>query len=198
MEDLIFQQLHTHQVNLIKQPSRSTITAYNHHLTSLLAHTNLTSAGHSFAKSTSSLHFTEFLTFPLLTALKKLHNNQSRADSSDLSELLVNTTRLIVDNTPFINNPALFDDILNTTSMLLSKTLKKPAPNLSTSDELLSSCLLLLRSLFLHLSPQLIDRFYRFSSLPTIGLLISVCLEILNSSKSLQVNRGANDIWGNC
>jgi len=75
--------------------------------------------------------------------------------------------------------------------MLLSKVLKKPDPNLSISDELLSASLLLIQTLFQHVSHQLIARFYRFRSLPSIGLLITVSIDIILNSKSLQLRLDA-------
>lgn len=187
----LFVKLHQLQVNLITSTSKQTITEYNNELENILGHRNIAL---QFAKDTQSINFIEFLIFPVLTALKKLDGFQQgdqkkEATSFDKSELLIKSICIVLGKNG-LHRVHLFDDILSLVSMYLSKTLKKPE-GLIISDEFYMSCFNLIQIIFQNSEPHVLESFYSFKSITSIGLLVSVFLEVLVTSTSLQVRIAA-------
>ena len=110
----LFIKLHQQQVDLLKNPVKSSINSYHSELIALF--TSETPLNGNITSSDSN-NLVEFLAFPVLSALKKV---QSSADSRDLSELLLSSLSLILDNVQ-LSNISLFEDILNSCSLTLSR-----------------------------------------------------------------------------
>ena len=81
---------------------------------------------------------------------------------------------------------SLFEEILSVCSILLSKTLNKSA-GFVISDEFYTACFNLLQSLFNNSDMSVLESFYKFKHLTSIGLLVSVLLDVLLNSSSLHV-----------
>ena len=190
----LFLLLHQLQINIIKNTSKQTINEYKNQLVDLFS----SEKPIEDESNPESENLIEFLVFPILTAIKKLQPEaQSQIKEikewSDLNELLIQCIILVLKHVKLVS-PNLFHDILNIASILLSKNrlhLQKENPNKtepSLSEEFYSECFRLVQVLFdRSSSAKVIEHFYRFKSLTLFGLLITVFLDTLSESNSLEL-----------
>ena len=193
--DELFLKVHQLQVELIKNTTKATCSEYRSELSRLLEYENVSL---KFAQSTEVIHFTEFLVFPLLTALKKLldqkpqQQNKSQAKFSDINEILLSSITIVL-NKKELFSLNLFEDILSVCSILLSKAIEAPdmhrqlESQLSESDEFYIAASSLINSLFKRSGESLLEHFYRLKNLPTMGILVAAFINIIRRSQSLQV-----------
>ena len=180
-----FNQFH---LNMLTVTSKQAVNEYYYELNSLYS-----------TKSTSLLAKAipvEYFLNPILNTIKKIelyeqkHKKQIN-DWSDTHESLLKSTILILNNSPLLDELTnLFNDILNINSLLLTKNNK--FTNTSTneakvSEEFLCVSFQLTRTLFTRSSPSILNKFYVFNNLTTIGLLVSLFLDKLVESSSLLV-----------
>ncbi|RNA26019.1 TELO2-interacting 1 -like protein [Brachionus plicatilis] len=162
--DLFF-KFHQLQINLIKTPSKESISDYHN---CLVLYFNQSSIHQPNAQSAKLI---EFFTYPILTVLKRFQLN------SDSNEILLKSCGLIITKIQ-LNDLNIFHDIFNTISILLSN--KKSSP----SEEFVCTCFQVIETLF---KCENLSKFYKFSNLTSIGLTISLCLDTLVQSNSLEV-----------
>ncbi|CAF0854331.1 unnamed protein product [Brachionus calyciflorus] len=170
----IFLKFHHLQVNLIKSTSKESINDYYKNLINLLE-----SIPEFNEETPESCKLIEFLLLPILNVLKKFQLN------SDMNEILLKSCRLVLEKIKNFNS-ILFYDLLNITSILLSKN-KIDSNKTKQSEEFLINCFQLIQSLFKRSSFKILDEFYTFKNLTLIGLLISLCLDTLNETTSQEV-----------
>lgn len=185
LDEAIFLKVHRLQVDLIKNTTKTTASEYKTELSRLLECENISV---KFAQSTESVNFPEFLIFPLLTALKKLLGQKGHQESSDINEILFSAITIVLNKTELFNLN-LFEDILSICSILLSKAVKPTGPTskVSVSDEYYIASLSLISSLIQRSDKLILKHFYQFKNLTTMGLLVSVCIDIILSCQSPQV-----------
>lgn len=181
--DNLFVSMHQLQVNLIKQPTKQLAVDYQYRVNEFI----LTSPGRD-----SSIF--EFLSLPIQSTLNRLigeclHNQSEqtklRSDWCDLNESLISSLIVLVDYFK-PTDYGLFNDLLGIGCMLLSKAndARKAA-----SEEYQCTLFRLISTLFalLNSQPDNGEKFFQFGNLTTIGLLISVLMDTLHDSNSLQV-----------
>lgn len=178
----LFLKLHQLQINLIKNTSKQTINDYYKNIIDLLESEK--SIDQENLQSEAS-KLVEFLLFPVLTVLKRneFESAEKSKLNSDSKEILIKTLSLILTKIKLFNFD-LFQDLLNICSILLSKY----KLDRQYSEEFLCSCFQLIQILFKRSSKiKVLDNFYKFSSLTTIGLLVSIFLDTLSETGSIQV-----------
>jgi hypothetical protein len=179
--DKLFLSLREYQIHLIKNPSKKTINDYKNQLRSLVENESQFSDENN-ENLNSLLHF---LTFPVLVSLKKLQDTESKKlrDWCDLNEELIKCLHLVLDKIK-LNDLNNFYEMLNICSIIISQK------DVAVSDEFYLACFRLIE-LLLQSGSNVLNSFYQFKNLTSIGLLVSVFLDILNASSSLEVRISA-------
>ena len=181
----LFSKLHKIHVNLMKNLSKQNASEYHDALIEAFQSQSIVNVEPDAKK------ISEFLLFPLLTSLKKLeilYQQKKVREWSDLNEIMIKSICLIINKIK-LNDLRLFYEILNIVSFILSKKMNQsPGETLMASDEFLCACFGLVQSLFEYSSSDhVLNSFYTFKNMTSLGLLISVSLDILCESNSLDV-----------
>jgi hypothetical protein len=140
---------------------------------------------------------TDYFINPILNAVKRLEVEKKVVqDWSDIHELLLNCLVLILSHLK-LTSVYLFYDILNINSLLLTRSSGKlivkdgrnGQPVRNMSEEFLCASLRLTQVLFKNgmNAPTILNSFYCFNNLTTIGLLVSIFLDKLTETSSLEV-----------
>lgn len=185
--DHLFLNLHQFQINLLKNTSKQTISEYLNQLKLLVENEQ-----HIDNNANQDINsFIHFLIFPVLSVLKKLQTNeesQKRREWLDLNEQLIECINTVLEKIK-LSDSNMFFEILNICSILLSKKMNET----TNTDEFYLTCLKLIRILFQNSSTNLIESFYQLKNLTSIGLLVSVFLDIIHESTSIEVRLNCLD-----
>jgi len=169
MNEIIFSKLHPFCVNLMKNKNKSKfeLVEYYEKLNEILTINQIDS-------NSSDFKLAEYLLLPVFDTL-----NTSNLISTN-QEILFNILAIVFDKFS-ITKYDLFLQILNKSTFLISNQLNQQQNHLY--DEYFDSYMNLLRILLKKNSKQ----FYEFNNLTTIGLLISILLDILTRTDTLNI-----------
>lgn len=165
----IFQSIHPISIKLLQNPNKSNLKLYEQSVKEILA-----------KSIPNSQKFVELLIFPLLNTLNK------HKLSNEIYEGLFQLLSKIISNLKNID-PANFLNIMNISSIITKQKLEGSLP----SEEYSLAYLNLIKTVFEN-NPKVND-FYDYSNLTSFGLLISLFLDFLSRSDSLQVQLLAID-----
>ena len=171
---IIFSQIHPLCVDLMKtekQPSKASLIAYYEKLNEIFSKNKI-----SKRDKENSNRLTEFLLLPVFSSLKHSTNL-----NLNYQEIVFNIFSCIIRNLN-ITNFDLFLQILNKCTFLVSNQLNMESSQ-QLYDEYFDAYMSLLRNLFENNTE--IKLFYEYTQLTTLGLLISMLLDILTRSDTL-------------
>lgn len=187
--DKLLLKVHQCQIELLNNPNKQSISNYSNLLIELFNNENFLDEKNNI----DSNNLLEFLIFPIITCIKKLQTEQAKVNTninrewSDMHEILLKSIALILNKLK-LTNSSLFSELIDLSSILLSKnTFNKASPK-TLSEEFYIECFKLITVLFQCSSTsKILDEFFKFKNLKYIGLYVSISLDVLVDSNSIEV-----------